>query len=125
MRLTFALFATALVAFAVLTPASLSSPIEGAVARKLDVPAQGLIIPMQFRGGQRASVQVVGDHKSGGIVHVAVKDAKDNLIAEDKGRELPVGDLAAVIWYPPRDGEYRITIRNLDNRAAKYFVAIR
>ena len=31
----------------------------------------------------------------------------------------------AVIWYPPRDGEYKITIRNTENRVAKYYVSVR
>ena len=70
-------------------------------------------------------MQVKGDHKGSSIVHVTVHDAKKNLVAEDKGREMPVGDMAAVIWYPPREGEYTIVIRASDTRKADYFVVIR
>lgn len=126
MRLTFAITALALLAFSALTPISRSSPVNGVIARKYEVPGEGLTLPpVKFRGGQRASVQVIGDHQSASIVHVTIKDDKGNVIAEEKGREHPVADIAAVIWYPPRDAEYRIHIRNVDSRPAKYFVAIR
>ena len=60
-----------------------------------------------FKGGQRACVIVVGDHQPVVPLELKVEDAKGNLIGEDKGgRE----DLRAVIWYPPRDGEYTISI---------------
>ncbi len=125
MRLIFTLTAAALMAFSALTPVGRSAPIDGVVARKFEVPSEGLTMTKRFRGGERASVQVIGDHKSASVVHIAVHDDKKNLVAEDKGRELPIADIAAVLWYPPRDGDYRITISNLDSRPAKYFVAIR
>lgn len=125
MRLGFFLSAFALIAFSALTPVTLSSPIDGIFAQKVDVPAEGLTILKRFRGGERASVQVIGDHKSPATVSITVHDEKQNVVAEEKGRDNPVGDISAVIWYPPRDGEYRITIRNSDARPARYFVAIR
>jgi hypothetical protein len=125
MRCAFLLLAFALIAFSAVTPVTRSSPVDGIFARKVDVPAEGLTVVKRFRGGERASVQVIGDHKSTTMVTITVHDEKKNVVAEDKGREQPVGDISAVIWYPPRDGEYRITIRNSDSRAARYFVAIR
>ena len=125
MRLLFALTAAALIAFSALTPTSLSSPIDGIFAKKVDVPAEGITTIKRFRGGERASVQVVGDHKMLAPLHLTIHDEKDKLIVEDKGAETPAGDMVAVIWYPPRDGNYRISVKNSEGRPYKYFMSIR
>lgn len=111
--------------FCALTPFGVAGPVEGVTAGFFDIPAEGLTVTKRFRGGERASVQVKGDHKSPTIVHITVHDAKNNLVAEDKGRELPVGDMASVIWYPPREAEYRVTVRVSEARKADYFIVIR
>jgi hypothetical protein len=125
MRVFFALAASALFALWALTPVSRSAPIGGAEEAKVEVPAGGLAITKRFRGGERASVHVNGDHKDVTTVLISVHDDKDKLVAEDKGRDLPIGDIGAVVWFPPRDGDYRITVRNVEGRAAKYVIAIR
>ncbi len=61
-----------------------------------------------FRGGERACVIVKGDHKPVVNLEIAVYDQKGNLVAKDNGG----GDYVAAIWYPPRDGLYKIEIFN-------------
>jgi hypothetical protein len=61
-----------------------------------------------FRGGERACVIVVGDHKPPSPMEVRVFDAKKRLVAETRADT----DTAAVIWYPPVTGNYRIEVRN-------------
>jgi hypothetical protein len=122
MRFIFVLAAAGLFVFSAAAPVSRSAPIDGAFGSGM--PPEGMTITKRFRGGERASAQVNGDHDRGVVVSIAVYDDKNTLIAEDKGRDQPVGDMAAVIWYPPRDGNYRITIRTSDQRQGKYFVAI-
>jgi hypothetical protein len=59
-----------------------------------------------FQGGQRACVLVKGDHKPPVDLKLTVHDGEGKLVGQD------VGDFAAVIWYPPRDGTYTIRIFN-------------
>jgi hypothetical protein len=72
----------------------------------------------KFKGGRRACVIVKGDHNPIVPVTVEILDEKDNVVARDDpaaGATSPGAkgnDLAAVIWYPPRDGHYRIRIHN-------------
>jgi hypothetical protein len=63
-------------------------------------------ITAKFKGGERACVIVIGDHKPVVPLQLKVEDGSGNLIGEDKNG----GDFCAVIWYPPRDGEYKIGI---------------
>jgi hypothetical protein len=106
----------------VLGPALYSAPVDGVIAKQLEVPANGWTATMRFRGGERASVQIAPLQGTKGSIEITVHDAKGNKIAEDKGRpDSP--DFAAVFWYPPRDGEYRITITS--TRADTFYVAIR
>jgi hypothetical protein len=112
--------------FAVCLSTGHARPLDGVYARQTDVPADGLTMTKRFRSGERASVQAVHtEKKQKTTVHIAVYDSKDNLVAEDTGRDPPSSDMVAVIWYPPRDAEYRIVIRNMERAAARYFVSIR
>ena len=125
MRLLLTLSTMVFLALAVSTSVTRSAPIDGVYAKKVEIPAEGLKITKRFRGGERASAQVAGDHKDAVTVHILIHDAQGALVAEDKGKAHPVADMAAVIWYPPRDGEYKVTIRTSAGRAVKYYVAIR
>ena len=66
------------------------------------------VLQEKFRGGQRACVIVEGDHKPVVDLEIVVYDVKNRMVAHDKGD----GDIIAAIWYPPRDAEYKIEIRN-------------
>lgn len=59
-----------------------------------------------FRGNERACVMVEGDHDPVMNLTITVRDAKGNIVAEDKAG----GDFIAAIWYPPRTQEYQISI---------------
>jgi hypothetical protein len=71
-----------------------------------------------FKGGERACVIVMGDHKPVAPLILEIRDDKGNVVGKDEpaaGTEktdTPGNDLAAVIWYPPRDGYYSIIIMN-------------
>lgn len=129
MRWMFAL--AVLISLAVLTsrPVGYSAPIKGAVTNVLEIPAAGMTTTERFRGGERACVQVAvqtaaGDREASTTVEITVHDENGKKIAEDTGRG-GSSDVAAVFWYPPRDGDYKITIRNLESRKQRYFVFIR
>jgi hypothetical protein len=128
MRPLFSLSAAALLAFAGSMPITHAGPIDGVFAKKLEIPATGKSFTMRFHGGERASVQIVGersDRKNPSIVHVTIEDPAGAVIADEKGRDTPSPDLLSVFWFPPRDGEYKITIRNTESRPAVYFIAMR
>jgi hypothetical protein len=59
-----------------------------------------------FRGNERACVLVEGDHKPSENLKIVVTDARGNIVARDDGP----GDFVCAIWYPPRTGDYVITI---------------
>src|SRR5262249_24767241 len=63
---------------------------------------------MNFRGGERASVQVIDKPADIIPLRVAVFDSTGVLMGEDKGNAIPEGNYMSVSWYPPRDGTYSI-----------------
>ena len=116
----------ALVVLSALISASLGvgSPIGGAWAKYVDVP-DVWTDTKTFRGGERATVMAVGENSPGASLTLAVYDPKGKLVAEDKGKEQPAGDVVAVIWYPPRNGDYRIEIRNSQGRVNRCYITIK
>src|SRR2546423_441406 len=82
-------------------PTSLAGPLDSVFAENVKVADSGWTVTKRFRGGERACVQAIGDHKEPTTLHITVVDANGTLVAEDKGRS-PAPDMAAVIWYPPR-----------------------
>jgi hypothetical protein len=64
-----------------------------------------------FRANQRACVIVEGDHNPPMNLTVKVFDAAGNLVAVDSSG----GDFVAVMWYPPRMQDYRISITSDGN----------
>jgi hypothetical protein len=109
-----------------------ASPVKGtiAVSRRLD-GSEALPVTVRFKGGQRACVVVMGDHKPVVPITVEVRDDKGNVVALDepaKGTErssTPGNDVCAVIWYPPRDADYTITIHNHGEEWNKCWIAVR
>jgi hypothetical protein len=69
----------------------------------------------QFKGGERASVVVIGDHRPVVDLELYVYEVNEQgtegkLVAQDGGPGLK--DRVGVVWYPPRTATYRIVIRN-------------
>ena len=87
----------------------ISSPVNGGRSMRERIgPSAEMTIVERFRGGARACVIVQGDHDPIVDVDVHIFDEKGKLVAKDDSG----GDLVAVIWYPPRDGNYTIRIKN-------------
>lgn len=125
MRWMFTIAVLILLAFLAWHPPGYSAPIKGAIAKSIEIPDAGWTTTERFRGGERASVQVVvGKRAFLSTVSITVHDQNGKKIAEDTGRGR-TSDMAAVFWYPPRDGDYKITVRNLESRTHAYFVFIR
>lgn len=86
----------------------------------------------KFRGGKRASVIAMGDHDPVVPLKVEVFDADGKLVAREATSDLgaaapfPAGtDLAAVIWYPPRDADYTVKVTNLSTQWNKVWIAVK
>jgi hypothetical protein len=105
-----------------LTPFSSGAPIEGTAWMMVKVPegrsSDGVVSEpghlqynRTFVAGQRACVVAIGDHKPPVDVEIKVFDAKNQVVAQDKGQG-PAQDFAAVMWYPPRQEQYRIEVYN-------------
>ena len=106
-------------------PDGYAAPLKESFAKGIEIPAGGFTTTERFRGGERAAVQVVVARREfQTTVKITVHEKDGKLIAEDTGRGSTT-DMAAVFWYPPRDGEYKITVRNLEERPHAYFVCIR
>jgi len=88
-------------------------PINGGFFQIKELGSEPLKLSQRFRGGERAAVLVRGQKPAAVKLHVKVFDSKDQLVAEDIGKDPPVAGMVAVFWYPPRDAEFRIEIRNL------------
>ena len=102
------------------------------ISKATPLGSEGIVLGdhLKFRGGRRACVIVVGDHKPIVPVVLEIHDEKGNLIGRSepgKGVEntkAAGNDVCAVIWYPPRDAYYRITIHNSGREFNKCWVAI-
>ncbi len=81
-----------------------AGPAAGPLAIKKVYKPGAHEFSVTFKGGQRACVIVVGDHDPVVRLQLQVFDANNKLVALDQAP----GDFAAVMWYPPRDAQYRI-----------------
>src|SRR3954468_12414423 len=100
--------------------AALAGPVDGPTTEKLEVPSSRpnavgeADLTRVFRGGQRATVVVIGDHNPVADLEVRVYEVKGDsegkLIAHDGGKASR--DIVGVSWVPARTGPYRIVIRN-------------
>jgi hypothetical protein len=112
--------------FMILCVSAFSAPIGGSWQSHVQVESKAWSQTRPFRGGERAAVLAIGDHKELGVqVHVAVFDAKGLLVAEDKGENELASDFVGLVWYPPRDGEYRIEVRQTGADTNKIYIAIK
>lgn len=104
-----------------------AGPITGGFAKqeKIGTGSDAWKTTQRFRGGERAAVLVANKSEAAARFHIAVYDAKGNLVVEDKNQESSKEDLVSVFWYPPRDAEYRVEIKNLDGRTNACFVTFK
>lgn len=103
-----------------------SGPIDGSWQKREEIGAKVWSQTRKFRGGERAAVLAISDHKDPGVkLRVAVYDAKGTLIAEDNGETELAGDFAGLVWYPPRDGEYKIEVSHNGSGANNVYIAIK
>src|SRR4051812_15247170 len=100
--------------------ASQASPVQGVLGKYDKVGGGGTYTEkITFKGGQRACVVVAGDHEPIVPVSLEIYD-KNGLVTKDDhdpsndtGEKGRLGnDICAAIWYPPRDAEYTIVIKN-------------
>ena len=106
-------------------------PVQPEAAVTLDKGKRSLGERAKFKGGQRACVIVAGSHKPVVPLVLEIRDDKGTLVARDEpgkgvsADDAPGNDLCAVIWYPPRDGYYSITIKNPGEKVNPCWVAIK
>ena len=109
-----------------LAPIGIGSPTDGSWADRKAVPAADVLkISKSFRGGERACVLALGGQKEVANLRLEIYDPNGILVAEDKGNNSLTGDFVAVIWYPPRDGKYRIELHNPGAIANLCYIAIK
>ncbi len=109
-------------------PIGISSPTDATWGGEPELkPAEVWRGVKTFRGGERACVLVIGSVKTAVVnLEVSVFDHKnDVLVAWDQTSDAAAGDFASVIWYPPRDGEYRIEVRNPGASLKSCYIAIK
>ena len=115
----------ALVACLAFAPIGVGSPIDGSTALDGELKDDVWSTARMFRGGQRASVIVIGSRENAANIELTVRDAKGKLIVEDKANGGLAGTIVAVLWYPPRDAEYRIEVRQPGAQNREFYCAIK
>jgi hypothetical protein len=86
-------------------------------------PDQPLEKKWAFKGGERAGVMVMvkGELTTAVNVLIEVKDAKGQLVTEDRMG----GPFASVIWYPANDAEYHVKITLKGGPAKTCYIVVR
>jgi hypothetical protein len=105
--------------------AAQASPVGGAWAKGIEEAGEVWKDTKMYRGGERASVQVVGKLPDLANLRLAVFDSKGVLVAEDRGNADPDGNFMAASWYPPRDGTYTVEIRTIQGSGFECYVTIK
>jgi hypothetical protein len=80
---------------------------------------------MRFRGGERATVLARGNDNSPANLQLTITDAAGNVVTQTQGKNPPNAAMVAAFWYPPRDGEYTIEVRNSGSEVSPIFVTIK
>jgi hypothetical protein len=112
--------------FSILCITARSAPINGSWSDRVEIESKVWSQTRTFRGGERAAVLAIGDHEEHGAkLQVAVFDAKGALIAADKGEGELASDYVGLVWYPPRDGDYRIEVSHSGAAANRIYIAIK
>jgi hypothetical protein len=112
------LLPAALLGLVIATPWGMSAPLDGSksFSQRIGAASQsgGQIEPApfelkeKFKGGRRATILAIGDHKPVVPMAIFVYDSANQLVAKDESH----GDFVSAVWYPPRDGEYKIHIKH-------------
>jgi hypothetical protein len=122
-------FALVLLCFAVYVTDGTGAPVDGAWADKISVGAEPWKQLKRYRAGERASVQIVNikDTPISTLkdLIVTVFDPKGTMVAQDKGNRQEGGNFLAVLWYPPREGEYRVEVRNDGGTPVDCYVTVK
>lgn len=106
-------------------PISIGAPIEGGSAKFEEIGTETWKVVKRFRGGERAVILAANKSKTAAQLHVSVFDDKGNLVAEDKNKAGSVEDMVGVVWYPSRDHDYRIEIKNLEGNVSSCYITIK
>jgi hypothetical protein len=89
-------------------PGSKGGPLKGAHTLKTQIGAKShMEFEEAYQGGRRACVIAVGDRKPSVDITIAVYDDAKQLVTEEHNL-----DYVAAIWYPPRDGVYKVVVSN-------------
>jgi hypothetical protein len=103
---------------------SSAGPVTSVKPFHLEIaPEEPLERKWKFKGGERAGVMVMvkSDLSSKTNVLIEVRDAKGQLITEDKAG----GPFASVIWYPPHDAEFQVKITLKGGQAKTCYIVVR
>jgi hypothetical protein len=100
-------------------------PVTGGWFDELKIGSKSWTDTKRFRANERASVLVRGNANSKSAMQISVYDSKGTLVVEEKGKFPPVADMLAVFWYPPREAEYKIEIKNLGTGENSCYVTIK
>ena len=106
---------------ATLAPAILwGGPLPRTSPRTIKIdPSYPFIENIKFQGGERACVIALSLGDMAPNITLTIHDSLDRLVAEDQGRR------TAVIWYPPRTGEYKIGIRSASSQESSIYLAVK
>lgn len=117
-----------------LTASAAAGPVDGPNTSRVRVEAgreQGsdllpgrYVFQVEYRGGERACVIAIGDHKPPVPMAILVYDEKKAKVAEDYGSE-ETPDYVAAVWYPPRAGKYIIEVRSLGKEYNLVWLSVR
>jgi hypothetical protein len=109
-----------------LAPIGWSGPVrEGSLERLPDLGDHPWRTTKRFLAGERAVVLARGREKSTAILHVTITDSTGKVVTQANGKSPPNSAMVAVFWYPPREGDYTIEVRNTDSEPAGVFVTIK
>ncbi len=116
MRYVLALCVVTIAALAAFPFIGRSSPTEGHSYQRIVIGNPPAVEKKTYKGGERASVIVWSQDST--PARLSVYDSAGKLVGRDVGQ---VG--LTVIWYPPRDGEYKIVTESLTNKEGRGYVA--
>ncbi len=110
-------------------PFGSGSPLDGGVSNEVEIGGERTFtIKKSFRANERAAVLALVQSQVEDTSKVNLSIGiyqKGTLIAEDKAAESSRFEFAAVFWYPPRDGEYLIEVRNNSTLPVPCWVAVK
>lgn len=112
-----------------LLPAALTvaGPVDGQMSTHPNIDGASSEGPtpfelsMTFRGGERACVGALGDHRPIVPLDVTVYDKDGKVVAQDRSDQ----DFVVAFWTPPRTATYRIVVRNHGVEYNKVYIFVK